>query len=205
MARVWHQVTTPADPTAVAALLELVAAAEPACGTTLVVSIDGPSGSGKTSLALGVRDALGTSDRLGTTRPTPVPVVHMDDLYPGWDGLAAAPGLLTSQVLEPLARGGDAAYRVWDWHRDTWGERRELPWTPMLLVEGCGSTVRPAGSYAGVRVWVEAAAELRMRRGIERDGETFRPHWQRWAVQEERLYAADGTRDRAHLVVSTDE
>ena len=42
-----------------------------------------------------------------------------------------------------------------------------------------------------------------MRRGIERDGEAFRPHWQRWARQEDALFAADRTRQRADLVVDT--
>jgi len=196
---VWHQVRTPADPTVVAAVVDLARTAEPACGPTLVVAIDGPSGSGKTTLALGVRDALTTA--LGRT--TPVPVVHMDEIFPGWDGLEPAPGLLTTQVLEPLSRGADAAYRLWDWSLDRWGETRELPWTATVLVEGCGSTVTPAGRFAAVRVFVEADPAVRMARGIERDGETYRQHWERWAAQERAIYAADGTRDRAHLVVDT--
>ena len=43
-----------------------------------------------------------------------------------------------------------------------------------------------------------------MRRGLARDGELYRPHWERWAAQEEALFAADRTRDRADVVVSTE-
>ena len=72
-----------------------------------------------------------------------------------------------------------------------------------LVVEGCGSSVGPAGAYAAVRVFVEADRALRMQRGIARDGEAYRPHWERWAAQEAQLYAADSTRERADLVVDT--
>ena len=167
--------------------------AAPRPGVT-VVAVDGPSGSGKTVLARALARDLGA------------PLVHMDDLYPGWDGLDAGPGLLAAQVLEPLARGERAAYRRWDWHASDWaGEQVEVPDPDggVLVVEGCGSSVGPAGERAAVRVWVDAEPALRMRRGIARDGEAYRPHWERWAEQEARLFAADRTRDRADLVVDT--
>ncbi len=187
----WHQVRETADPASVALVVDLAQRAEPRCGDTVVVAIDGPSGSGKTTLAKGVVDALDC------------PVAHMDDLFPGWEGLAEAVGLLTRQVLEPLARGERAAYRVWDWEQGTWGGTITLPTHRFLVVEGCASNVLPAGRYAAVRVWVEAPRSLRMSRGIERDGEVFAPHWERWADQEEALFAADGTRARADVVIDT--
>ena len=63
--------------------------------------------------------------------------------------------------------------------------------------------MQPAGRYAAVSVFVEADRPLRMRRGIDRDGEAYRPHWERWADQEAAVFAADGTRQRADLVVDT--
>lgn len=173
------------------AVAALARTAEPRRGRTVVVGIDGPSGSGKTTLAEQVR------------RHLDCPVVHMDDLFPGWDGLAAASGLLTEQVLRPLADGRDAGYRRWDWVTSSWGERIKVPRTPLLIVEGCASTVRPAGEFVAVRVWVEATRDIRMARGIERDGEAYRPHWERWAAQEQALFGADGTRERADLIVRT--
>ncbi|HET7799009.1 MAG TPA: AAA family ATPase [Humibacillus xanthopallidus] len=191
----WHQLTDPARRSDVEAVVTLAAAAEPSCGATVVVAIDGPSGSGKTTLAKGVADALAA---LGT-----VEVVHMDLIFPGWDGLAEAPGLLTTQVLEPIAQGRPAAYRLWSWVHDEWQGTRAVSPSRFLVVEGCGSSVEPAGAYAAVRVFVEADRALRMERGIARDGEAYRPNWERWAAQEAELYAADGTRGRADLVVDT--
>ncbi len=187
----WFQITDPADPADVAAVVGAARTAPARCGDTVVVAVDGPSGSGKTTLALGVVDALGC------------PAVHMDQIFPGWDGLAAAVPLLTEQVLEPLARGERAAYRQWDWDHDRWGATVTVPQHRFLVVEGCASSVLPAGSFAAVRVWVEAPLAERMRRGVERDGEVFRPHWERWAAQERALFDADRTRERADIVVDT--
>ena len=167
----------------------LAHAAEPRCGKTVVIGIDGPSGSGKTTLAEAVREHLDC------------PVVHMDDLFPGWDGLAQATRLLTDQVLRPLAAGEPAGFRRWDWLASGWAERIEVPPTPLLIVEGCASTVRPAGDYVAVRVWMDADHDVRMSRGIERDGETYRPHWERWAAQERELFSTDRTWERADLIL----
>lgn len=184
----------PVDEQALGRLVEATDAAAPRCGDVRVVAVDGPSGSGKTVIARALAADLGA------------PLVQMDDLYPGWDGLAASPALLAQQVLEPLARGERAAYRRWDWHAGDWAtEPVEVAVEPggVLVVEGCGSSVGPAGEHAAVRVWVDAEPGLRMRRGVARDGEAYRPHWERWAAQEEQVFGADHTRERADLVIDT--
>jgi uridine kinase len=191
----WDQITEPALPEHVDAVVALARRASPKGGGTVVVAIDGLSGSGKTTLAQGVADALATTDT--------VEVVHMDLIFPGWDGLSVAPGLVTDQVLEPVSQGRRAAYRVWDWERDEWGETRVVAPSRFLVVEGCGSSVQPAGQYAAVAVFVEADRAVRMARGVARDGETYRPHWERWADQEALVFGADGTRERADLVLDT--
>jgi uridine kinase len=201
----WHQVTTPASPEHVAAVVEQVRLAEAdpqrsrRCGPSLVVAIDGPSGSGKTTLAAGVAEALAT----GGAVEGAVEVVHMDDLYPGWDGLARAVDLLASQVLEPIAAGRPAAHRRWSWVRHEWAGTRQVAPARHLVVEGCGASVMPAGAYVAVRVFVDADRALRMTRGLDRDGDTYRPHWERWAAQEADLFERDGTRARADLVIDT--
>ena len=158
---------------------------------TAVVAVDGRSGSGKTLLASAVADALGC------------PLVRLDDLYPGWDGLEAGVALLTEHVLAPLARGERAAYPRWDWMRSRPGRTVEVDAGPLLVVEGCGALVPPAVAYAAVRVWLDAPDEVRKERALSRDGETYAPHWERWAAQEDAVYAAARPRDTAHLVLRT--
>ena len=182
-----------ADPAHVAAVVALARASSPApgSGSTLVVAVDGRSGTGKTALGTAVAEAL------------VCPAVHLDHLYPGWDGLRAGVDLLTRCVLEPLARGGQPAYRRWDWMRDRPGRTVTVVAGPLLVMEGCGALVPPAVSYAAVRVWLEAPDPLRKERALARDGDTYAPHWERWAAQEDAAYAGARPRDTAHLVLRT--
>lgn len=172
--------------------LQAARRAELRCGPTVVVAVDGPSGSGKTTLAADLGARLGHP-----------PVVHMDDLYPGWDGLAAALQHLHDWVLAPLARGESAAYRRFDWHAGRYAEWHPVPAAPLVLVEGAGSSVGPGARSAAVRIWVEAAEQDRFARGMARDGGTYQPHWQRWARQEQLLFDRDRTRERADVVIDT--
>jgi cytidylate kinase len=172
----------------VVALTDLVARLResPArAGSTRVLAIDGRGGSGKTMLA----------DRLASLLEAPV--VHMDDLFPGWDGLAAAAPILRRWVLEPLARGEAARHRRYDWSRDAYGGWVDVPPSDTLVVEGCACGSRLAAPYLSLLFWIDAPRKVRFDRGMRRDGETFRPHWERWALQEDALFAAEGTRERA--------
>ena len=127
----------------------------------------------------------------------------MDHLYPGWDGLEAAVAILADDVLAKLAAGHDGSYPYWDWDRSAVTGRVTVPWTPTLVVEGCGSSAGAASAYSAVRVWVDAPAEVRRERALARDGDAYRPHWDRWAAQERSLFQRDRTRERADLVVAT--
>jgi chloramphenicol 3-O-phosphotransferase len=174
----------------IAALAQRVRAAAPRCGATRLVCIDGPSGSGKTTLAARLAAALGGP-----------PVLHMDDVYPGWDGLAASVPLLHEQVVAPLVAGRPAGYRRYDWQRGEFAEVHDLGTPELLVVEGAGCGARLIADRAVLLVWIEAPREVRFRRGIARDGEAYRPHWERWARQEAALFAAEATACRADVRV----
>jgi hypothetical protein len=166
-------------------------AAPPRCGGTRLVCVDGPSGAGKTQLAARLVDALGGP-----------PLLRMDDLYPGWDGLAAGVESLRRDVIEPLADGRPARYRRWDWTADAYAEPHDLGTPPVLVIEGVGAgAVAPTagGPAASLLVWLDAAEEIRYRRAMERDGATYAPHWARWAAQERAHFATDRTRERADV------
>ncbi len=166
-----------------------VAAAPAPVAVPRLVLLDGRSGSGKTDLAAALAARLGAA------------VVHMDDLYPGWDGLAAAVGLLEREVLLPLRAGRSPAPPRWDWAAGRWGPRVPVPTAPVVVVEGVGAgctAVRPE-----LLVWVEAAEGVRRRRALARDGDVFTPHWERWAEQEEALFAGCDVRAGAHVVLDS--
>jgi hypothetical protein len=160
-----------------------------------VLAIDGPSGSGKTTLAGRVAPHLEAEAGLG------VHVLHLDDMYPGWDGLGAVVPRLVGGVLRPLSAGARPGFRRWDWDRETGGAWQPLPSPDVLIVDGVGSGARPCAPYLSVLVWVDAPDIVRFRRAMARDGEGYRPHWERWAAQERDYVARHDPAARADLTV----
>jgi uridine kinase len=152
--------------------------------------IDGRSGSGKSTLAQQLHLAWQSSL-----------VVRLDDIYPGWDGLAAASEHLHDMVLMPLSSGGDARWQRWDWTVDAPAEWHDVDPGLPLIVEGCGSLSRANRSLASMGIWVELDAETRKRRALERDGDAYRPHWDRWATQEQCFAEREHPAELADLVV----
>jgi hypothetical protein len=170
----------------------LVLAGPARLGAVRLVVVDGAAGSGKTTYAAALSAALDGA-----------PVVHMDDLYEGWAG-ALVPDVwarLEAQVLAPLRDGRAARYQVYDWAADEFGEWVDIPSHPALVLEGCGSAAAPVDPWATLRVWVEVPAELRLARGMTRDGPEMRALWLRFQETEDAHFARDRTRDRADLVV----
>jgi uridine kinase len=179
-----------------AQLARRIAAAPPKLGDTRLVCIDGPAGSGKTTLAGELRREL--ADATGQ----PVPVVHMDDLYGGWEtALEDAADRLVTQVLLPLAEHRPGRYQRYDWHAGRFAEWQDVPVAPVLIVEGVASAPRAAAPNTTLLVWVEAPEEVRLARGLDRDGEALRPQWERWMRQEREYAERERARERADLVV----
>lgn len=166
-------------------------------GAPRIVAVDGPSGSGKTTFADEVAAEL--ARRFGT-RPQ---IVHMDDIFPGWDGLAQAVDLVVDYVLAPLSRGAAGSFRRWDWLAGERAEWVDVPLADWLVVEGVGSGSRRCRPHLSALAWLDADPDVRMARGLERDGEPFRPHWQRWARQEQQLFAEEDTVSHADVVIRT--
>ena len=165
-------------------------------GATRLLCIDGPSGSGKTTLAAEVADEL---EALGRR----VAVVHMDDLYDGWDGLHAS-GHRLLELLQPLSGGRPGSYRCYDWHRGKLSERRVVPVTDVLVVEGVGSWRRAHAGLVTLLVWVEAPVALRLQRAVRRDGPHLEQQLRRWRLDEDALHAEEVTREHADVVVEGD-
>ena len=132
------------------------------------VTIDGYSGSGKSTLAAALASLLPGWQ-----------VLHLDDWYPGWDGLAAG-----SDIARRLAadlRGGRASsYKAWDWEAGETGATIRVPLAP-TIIEGCGAIE----AEADLAIWIaDPGEDERRSRALARDGQTYAPHWRRWADQD---------------------
>ena len=159
-----------------------------------VVLIDGRAGAGKTTLS---RMVAANWPLAG--RPQ---LIALDSLYPGWDGLDAGVETALHDVLRPHARGLLSTWRRWDWELDAEAEAHAV--TPALgvILEGCGALNPATSRLADVRVWVESPQTSRKHRALDRDGDGFRPHWDRWAAQEDSHIERHAPRDLATLTVT---
>lgn len=133
-----------------------------------VVTIDGYSGSGKSTLAAALTRLVNGWQ-----------VLHLDDWYPGWDGLEAGADI-ARRIAADLRAGRASSYEAWDWENDTTGATIRVPLAP-TIIEGCGAIE----AEADLSVWIaDPGEDERRSRALARDGQTYAPHWQRWADQD---------------------
>jgi hypothetical protein len=168
-----------------------------------LVCVDGAAGSGKTTLAAALRRCASDALR-GTARPDGRPdveLLHMDDVFAGWAGLAAGMRTVAEDVVAPLRDGLPGRYRRYDWHRGAFAEERVVDPVAVLLVEGVGSGNAAYDEATTCLVWVDAPPALRLQRGLDRDGGGMREHWLAWRRQEDAMFVRERTRERADVVV----
>ena len=133
-----------------------------------VVTIDGYSGSGKSTLAAALASLLPGWQ-----------VLHLDDWYPGWDGLAAGSDI-ARRIAADLRGGRASSYEAWDWEAGETGATIRVPLAP-TIIEGCGAIE----AEADLAIWIaDPGEDERRRRALARDGQTYAPHWRRWAEQD---------------------
>jgi uridine kinase len=143
-----------------------------------IVLIDGRAGSGKSTLALDLQNEL---FRSGESMPR---LIHMDDLYEGWHGLAQGADYLQRVVLGPLLATGSSSWQEYNWQEDRRDRWREFSGGTPLIIEGCGALNRYTATVAQLSVWLDVPEEIRRKRWLERDGHIFDQYFDIWAAQE---------------------
>jgi pantothenate kinase len=158
-----------------------------------VVLIDGGSGAGKSTLAAMLAARWPLKGR--------VQVVALDSLYPGWGGLEAGVQKAVDGILKPHGRGYLGSWQRWDWTRGEEAESHAVDPALGVILEGSGILRAATSRLADIRIWVDAAESVRKSRALARDGDTYRPHWDRWAAQEEEHLRLHDPRAHATRVI----
>lgn len=177
------------DQSVLAYLVDRCLNASRGLGSGTLICIDGPAGSGKTTLASQLGPLLSAQ------------VIHMDDLYPGWQGIEQGANLLVNQILEPLSAGQHGRYPRYDWMAGKYMERHHVPLADFLVVEGCASATKAVDRYDPLIIWVEAPDDIRLVRGLERDGTGAQQQWLTFMEQERVIYQENETSLRAHIKI----
>ena len=150
-----------------------------------LVGIGGRGGAGKTTLA---RRFVGAQ------------IVGTDEF---WDGADFELTRIRREVVDPLLAGSTARFHGFDWatQRPFEGERVVHP-HGVVIVEGVCALHRMLRDAYDLRVWVDAPRELRLARGVARDGEASRQTWEEvWMPGEDRYVERDDPVSAAHVVV----
>ena len=166
-------------------MIELIdAAVERSGGGLVLVGIGGRGAAGKSTLARAVPGAQ---------------IVSTDEF---WDGERFDIPRLDDEVVTPLSEGRVAEFSSYDWaQRRLRGSRRVRP-QGIVVVEGVCALHRSLRDAYAVRVWVQAPSDLRLERGVARDGEAARSTWvDLWMPSEDRYVERDDPVSCAHIVV----
>jgi len=163
---------------------------------TPIILIDGRAGSGKSTFAESLQQQL---FRDGESAPR---VIHMDNIFEGWDGLALGSEYMVRFILQPLARRETASWQDWSWVKNQRSSWREFSGGTPLIVEGCGSLTERSKEHADISIWLEASEEVRRERWIQR--ERHLEKFDFWAAQELDFYAREKSQSLADLVIKTD-
>jgi uridine kinase len=150
-----------------------------------LVGIGGRGGAGKSTLA---RRFVGAQ------------VVGTDEF---WDGGEFELSRLKREVVDPLLHGEEARFYGFDWDaRRRFEDERVVQPEGVVVIEGVCALHRMFRDAYDLRIWVEAPRELRLARGVERDGEGARSTWEElWMPGEERYIERDDPISAAHLIV----
>lgn len=104
-------------------------------------------------------------------------------------------------VIAPLARGLAGEYRRYDWDRAAFDGVVQVPVAPVVIIEGCGAAPPAVDGVGALVVYASAPDEVRLARGLARDGEAMRAHWLGFMAQEREVEARNRTRARAAVVI----
>jgi uridine kinase len=160
---------------------------------TKIVAVDGPGGAGKSTLAARLAEALGGAQ-----------IVSTDD-FASWSNPLDWWPRLIEEVLEPLARDERSRYRRSRWQSDQPEEWKEVAPAEFVILEGVSASRAAFQPYVTYSIWVETPREVRLQRGLARDGEAARGRWEKWMAEEDAYVARERPRERADAVVRGDE
>jgi uridine kinase len=174
-----------------------------------LVGIDGLGASGKSVFADSICQQL-------EKKRFPVETVHSDDFYLPSASRSQLPASLKpiggdfdwmrlrDQVSAPLRSGQIAKYVRYDWPSDQFAEQHEIQPRGIIIIEGVYCTRAELRNSYDFRIWVECPPEVRLGRGLARDGESARSIWvNEWMPAENRYYDEHRPSAFAHVVVDS--
>ncbi len=151
------------------------------------VGIGGHGASGKSTLA----------GRLAAEIPD-TQIVATDSF---WSGTQFDLERLRTDVVDILLTGEAAQYDEWDWAAKERRPGRRVEPAGVVIIEGVCALHQMFRDDLAVRIWIDAPYEVRLARGVERDGESSRDTWVNvWMPNEVAYVRRDDPINCAHVI-----
>jgi uridine kinase len=154
----------------------------------VLVGIGGHGASGKTTLARLIAEHFPNTQ-----------VVATDSF---WNGSQFELDRLRTDVVDVLLAGETATYDEWDWATKQLRPGRRVTPDGIVIIEGVCALHQMFRNDLAVRIWIDTPYDIRLARGVERDGESSRDTWVRvWMPNEDAYVRRDDPIACAHLIL----
>ena len=153
-----------------------------------IVAIDGCGGAGKSTLASMMAQSLNCD------------VIHTDD-FASWDNQFDWHPRMITQVLEPLSKGQSAVFQRYDWNKKQLSDWITIKPQEFIILEGVSSSRREFRPYLSFGIFVKTDSNLRLSRGLARDGIQAKDQWLKWMHEEDLYISRDNPEEYAQIVI----
>ncbi len=168
----------------------------------VIIGVDGPGGSGKSTLANQI------AERFDAT------LIHSDDFYKDQDKTSAKHNsdqvvsdkfdwnLLEEIVFNNAKPGNIIKYRPYSWDINGLLPEINFKIKKILIIEGIYALQDRFLDKYDFKIWVEVPQEVRLERGVKRDGEHMREAWEViWLPQDKRYFDSHRPDLKADVII----
>ena len=161
-----------------------------------LLAIDGPAGAGKTTLAAKLEAEYSVDST--------VRIIHMDDLYNGWnDGLGQSLTDTLQAITAAYLSGNQCTVKVFNWHLMNFDREEVIAPTDYLILEGVGAAQKVVRDAGAITYWLDIDAETGLQRVLARDGAHIEEEMRQWQIQQSIHFAKDQTRENCEIKLTS--
>jgi uridine kinase len=161
-----------------------------------LIAIDGRAGAGKTTLAASFYEELSVDKT--------VAVIHMDDLYNGWENALSE---RLTQTLESIVKSHQSKVAfeidIFNWQSMSFDSKRVIHPVDILILEGVGAGQKVVRDAGATLYWLDIDAEVGIQRVLNRDGNQIASQMKQWQIAQEIHFLRDKTRENAEHIQSS--
>ena len=161
-----------------------------------LIAIDGPAGAGKTTLAAKFFAEFSVDKS--------VAVIHMDDLYDGWDdALSDALTSTLAKILQAYKTKSVFTLHIFNWSTMGFDSTRSFQPSEVVILEGVGAGQKVVRDAGATLYWLDIEPEIGLARVLQRDGFEIECQMRRWQITQDAHFVRDATRLHAdHIITS---